>query len=103
MTKTTDNRSGKSDNRKLPQQNELKIIGRLASAIRTPTKDMQTTTEQDKQGDKPYNNKNEESSNFGNHYDSDNSDNLATPIEELMELEASGSTFLGCRLPNGVH
>ena len=66
-------------------------FGRLASAIGTPTRDMQTTIEQDKQGDKPYDDKNEDSSNFGNHYDSDNGDDLDTAIEELMELEASGS------------
>ena len=66
-------------------------FGRLASAIGTPTKDMQTTIEQEKTGDQPCDDKYEESSDFGTNYDFDNNDDLDAAIKELMELEASGS------------
>ena len=63
-------------------------FGRLASSIGIPTKNMQTTIEQEKQGNKPYDDKSEESSDFGNNYD------LDALIEELIKLEASGGIFL---------
>ena len=66
-------------------------FGRLDSAIGTPAKDMQSTIEQEKEGDQSCDDKNEESPNFGNHYNFYSGDDLDAAIEELIELEASGS------------
>ena len=59
-----------------PTEGAVDQSGRLASAIGTPTKDMQTTIEQEKQGDQPCDDKNEESSDIGTNYDFDNGDDL---------------------------
>ena len=69
-------------------------FSRLASAIGTPTKDMQTTIEQEQQGNKPYDDQNEESSDFEKNNDFENGDDLDAAIEELMEMEDSGSISL---------
>ena len=51
---------------------------------------MQSTIEQEKEGDQPCDDKN-----FENHYDFYNGDDLDAAIEELIELEASGRIYLG--------
>ena len=59
---------------------------RLASANGMPLKNMQTTIEQEKQNDTPYDAKSEEPSDSGNNHDFDTGDDLDAALKELLNL-----------------